>query len=393
MSKQDVYIVSELFYPETISTGYIMTEIAAEMAKTYNVKVICGPEYYEKKDKVEKVDSLPDIDIFRIKSNGYNKNKLLSRVFGNFLVSFKLFQLMKSEIPSDSKVLMVTNPIFLLLIASFYSKSKKWKINLLVHDVFPENLLLSNVLKSKNFIFKILEIFFNRSFKKMHSIIVLGRDMKAIFQNKVANKVQIHVIENWADTERISASILNEQSSKNLLFAGNLGRLQGIDSLLSALYKTRNEDYTFTFIGNGAFSATIDNFIKNNNLSHIEKLGWIERSKQNEFLANSTIGVVTLKKGMVGLGVPSKFYNLLAAGKPILYIGDLYSELYYVLKENNIGWFVESGSTEMICTTIMEIINTDFNTLRKMSLNARNLSVERYDKKIVLSRFVEIFKD
>jgi glycosyltransferase involved in cell wall biosynthesis len=217
--------------------------------------------------------------------------------------------------------------------------------------------------------------------------------MKAIFQNKVANKVQIHVIENWADTERISASILNEQSSKNLLFAGNLGRLQGIDSLLSALYKTRNEDYTFTFIGNGAFSATIDNFIKNNNLSHIEKLGWIERSKQNEFLANSTIGVVTLKKGMVGLGVPSKFYNLLAAGKPILYIGDLYSELYYVLKENNIGWFVESGSTEMICTTIMEIINTDFNTLRKMSLNARNLSVERYDKKIVLSRFVEIFKD
>lgn len=51
---------------------------------------------------------------------------------------------------------------------------------------------------------------------------------------------------------------------------------------------------------------------------------WVfqDRSQQNDFLNACDIGIVTLNDGMYGLGVPSKSYNIWAAGKPILYIGD-----------------------------------------------------------------------
>ena len=48
-TKKHIWLVSELFYPETISTGYIMTEIAKSLAKDYEVSVVCGPEFYEEK--------------------------------------------------------------------------------------------------------------------------------------------------------------------------------------------------------------------------------------------------------------------------------------------------------------------------------------------------------
>ena len=48
-SKNKIWIVSELFYPETISTAYIMTEIAKSLSTEYKVEIICGSIFYEKK--------------------------------------------------------------------------------------------------------------------------------------------------------------------------------------------------------------------------------------------------------------------------------------------------------------------------------------------------------
>ena len=91
------------------------------------------------------------------------------------------------------------------------------------------------------------------------------------------------------------------------------------------------------FIGSGAYQSKIDDFIAEGN-KNVEKYPWQSREKQNKILNNATIGVVSLAKGMYGLGVPSKFYNLIAAGKPIFYIGPRNSELHLVVKEFNIGF-------------------------------------------------------
>lgn len=393
-TKKHIWLVSELFYPETISTGYIMTEIATSLAKDYEVSVVCGPEFYEEKGEQVEVAPLPNVNIHRIQSKGYNKNSFISRIIGHLKVTYKMLRLMKKKIPKDTEVLMVTNPVLLLVLTSFAAKRRKWKINVLVHDVFPENLVISGFLKSnKSFAFGMLKRIFNKAFKKMDTLIVLGRDMKKLFEQKKDSKEGITIIENWADTENISPRPIPETGKRKLLFAGNMGRLQGLEILLEALKKTENDPYIFTFIGSGALENHIETFIQEQHTTHIEKHGWIPREEQDKFMADAAVGVVTLKKDMYGLGVPSKLYNLLAAGKPIFYIGDVDSEVHLVLKEHEIGWFAEAGNLEEIAATLTQIANADSSELKKRSENARALAENEYSKEIILNKFNKLFKD
>ena len=93
---------------------------------------------------------------------------------------------MLKKIPQNSEVFIVTNPAPLFLFSSFFIQKRNWKVNLLVHDVFPENLIVGGVLSSKSSpLFLLLEYIFKKAFLKMETIIVLGRDMKTIFERKI----------------------------------------------------------------------------------------------------------------------------------------------------------------------------------------------------------------
>ncbi len=390
MSKK-LWLVSELFYPETISTGYIMTEIAGYLAKQYDVHVICGPEFYEKKKTSITADPPKNVTIHRVKSNGYNKNSLVSRIIGHLTISLKMFIFMRKKIKNDEQVLLVTNPIFLTLLMGFISSKRNWKIKLYIHDVFPENLVISRILKSKkSIIYKVLASFFNRALKKMDKIVVCGRDMKEIFVEKTRSNNNIVVVENWSDNTNISVNKVKNDKT-NFLFAGNLGRLQGLEELFGAISKVKNQNCNFTFIGSGAMENFISNYIDENNIGNVELQGWLPREDQNIFLAKATVGLISLKAGMYGLGVPSKLYNLIAAGKPIFYIGDVDSEIHRVLCENKIGWFAESGNEEMIVNVIHEIINAHPSLLDEYSINARALAEGIYSKENILNKTANLF--
>jgi len=385
--KNDVWIVSELFYPETISTAYILTEIAKYLAEKNEVNVVTGPEYYEVKHQTSDFESLDNIRIYRVNSKGYNKNILFTRLIGHFFVSFKMLLLMLQRIPRNSQVVIVTNPALLFLMSSFFIKRKKWKIKLLVHDVFPENLVASGLLSSMSSpLYLLLQRIFNNAFLKMETIIVLGRDMKTVFERKIGLEKRIEIVENWADLDNIDI-VENKSNTKKFLYAGNLGRVQGIEILLNVIRKIKSQEFEFLFIGNGALDSYVKDYIEYNDLRNVKKVGWLPRIAQNEFLAESTIGVISLTEGMYGLGVPSKLYNLMAAGKPIFYIGDRNSEVHLIMQEHEIGWFAEANNQSMIQNVFLEIIACDQNSLTRYSVNARNLAENSYSRKIILNKW------
>jgi glycosyltransferase involved in cell wall biosynthesis len=368
-----------------------MTEIAKSLSEKNEVNVIAGPKYYDVKKQDSEYENLENIKISRVSSNGYNKNVLFTRFIGHFIVSFKMFLLMLKKIPRKSEVLIVTNPALLFLLSSFFIQKKNWKVKLLVHDVFPENLLTLGLLSSKSsLLFKLLQYVFKNAFLKMETIIVLGRDMKALFERKIGFEKRIEIVENWADLDNIKF-LKGKNKNKKFLFAGNIGRVQGIEILLKVINEIKNVDFEFLFIGNGALDSHIKKFIEENDLAHVKKTGWLPRTAQNEFLAQSTIGVISLKQGMYGLGVPSKLYNLLAAGKPIFYIGDKNSEIHLIMQEYKIGWFAEAKNHEMIKSTFLEIINCNQNIIEEYSQNSRKLSEKFYSKKIILNKINKLF--
>jgi glycosyltransferase involved in cell wall biosynthesis len=389
MFKKKIWIVSELFYPETISTGYIMTEIAKSLNQDCEVEVICGLSFYETKSNQINSDSL-GFKIHRVQNVKYNKNKIISRLIGNLRISWKMFVIMKNKIPSNSQILLVSNPIFLVWLISLIINSRKWKVKLLMHDVFPENLKsLENHSVSIKLAYPLLKKGFDIALSKMDTIISIGRDMNSLLINKVKHCSHV-IIENWADVTNVSYSYYNEPKFI-FLYAGNFGRVQGLDKLLEAISLVEMQEFKFLFIGSGASQNIIENFKKSQKKILVDILPWQPRESQDVFLSKATIGVVSLAAGMFGLGVPSKFYNLLASGKPIFYIGPIGSEIHLIMQQNRIGWFAESGNVAEIKKVIEEILVVRDEQLKLLSTNARHLAESQYSKKLILNKFKLLF--
>lgn len=398
MKSKRMWVISEFYYPIVTSTGYYMTEIAEFLAsKGIDVNVISTSSKY---NEIENYKFLPfethsNVKIKRILSREIDKNNFLKRIWRllklSILISFKIL----SNIKKDEDVLLVTNPAFLILFMPFLSKIKRFKYTLLVHDIFPENLVAIGKISKDSFINKILTRLYNWAYSKSESCIAIGRDMSRVIESKTGMH-SIELIPNWADVndvypipkDQTDFYINNDLSGFVFMFAGNLGQAQGLDNLLEAVNRIEISDIKFLFVGGGAKADDI----KKQSLLHTNIIykGFQDRSKQNDFLNACDIGIVTLSDGMYGLGVPSKSYNIMAAGKPILYVGEEDSEIALCIRENKIGWVVEPNNPQALCDMIISIYEQR-DELEQMGRNARLVAEKVYAKDIVLEKYYSYF--
>lgn len=371
--KQILWIVTELFPPDETSTSYIMGEIANAMVQKYKVRVICGPEIYDKRKKVDvnnkfKLDD--SIDIYRTEATDLDKNTMKGKVISFLLMSRRMIALVKKHVHRDDKVLMVTNPAPMVPLMASLKKKVGFELNILVHDVFPENTRPAGL---KLPLYGVFKHIFDRAYSKADQLIVLGRDMANVLDQKIKDSLKgnigpkITIIENWADIKNIKPQPFPE--GKIIIeYAGNIGRVQGLENVMDKL----PGDVEFHIYGTGAMEEKLKSRKQENVFFH----GPYFRSQQNTVLAACDIALVTLQEGMYGLGVPSKTYNILASGRPILFFGPKNSEIDLLVRENGIGYcdWPEQWDKE---------------TLIQMGEKARLLAETKYSESVILDKFLK----
>lgn len=390
------WIVSELFYPDEVSTAQILTDIALKKIENKQVSVICGPAGYEESYNTQSKKLDVRIKIYRIGLPNLNKNKISQRILRLVILTLKMSWQIIIKVKKEDDLLLTTNPTFLIIAVALIKKIKKFNLEILVHDVFPENLVPAGLIEKKSFKYKILSKFYNYSYQKADRLIVLGEDMKELMLKKTAPKqARIDIIPNWADNDisHIDDFNISEYVGINLKnkivfgFAGNLGRVQGVLEFVDLFAKVRNQNIVLILIGDGALRADLQKKIKNENLKNIYYLGAKPRSEQNLFLNACDIGLITLVKGMKGLGVPSKAYNLMAAGKPLFYIGDNNSEIDAYIKKYRCGWSFSWEKELDILYFLKNILSVDLQEVLEKGANSKMAVEQNYTKENVLNLF------
>lgn len=396
--KGKLWIITELYAPDQTSTAFVLKEISDYLVKSRKIEVICGPLNYQQVSNQNILNEINLAKVTRIRSLNLNKNNILLRTLRHIILSIQLSvkYLLKSK--KEDSVLIVTNPAPLLLLFALISKFSRRKINVLVHDVFPENTLPTKIIKNgKSLHYLILKKLFDAAYSQFDTLIVLGRDMRLKISDKIDSKnnkkPKIEIIENWADIEEIYplkssqfSTIKNGISNKFIfLFAGNLGRAQALEELFIIIQKVTNPLIHFVFLGDGALKDKLIYFKDLNKLNNVTIGSSFPRSEQCLNLNSCHAGIVSLSKGMMGLGVPSKSYNILASGKPILYFGDENSEISLLIKENNIGW--SYNSSESLLEFFNQIDESFFDLSNKLGLQARDLVEKQYSKIVILDKF------
>lgn len=395
MSKETLWIISELFPPDETSTAFILGEITNVMAKKYDVKVICGPEIYDKRKKTDpnnKFVLAPQISVTHVKGVNLDKNTFLGKTMRFAVISLQLYATAKKNIKGGDKVLLVTNPAPMVALISKLRKKRNFKLNILVHDVFPENTKPAG-LKLPSWSYHSLKNLFDKAYSRADQLIALGRDMKQILEQKVAkfeHQPKVTIIENWADLDIISPLELTPHPNKLIIeYAGNIGLVQGLQTLIEDIKTVNNDNIQFHLWGTGAEEHNLKDYTLAQNMTNVVFHGAYLRSKQNEVINNCDLALVTLSEGMFGLGVPSKTYNILAAGKAVLYIGEPTSEIGLLLNEKQIGYVFAPSDREGIKRFLKNLTLERRNEFNEMGRRARKVAETEYTKQIILNKFIK----
>lgn len=392
---KNIFIISELFYPNKTSTAYIMTEIANYLAnEDYNVNVICADIKYDNNFEENSKEDTSKLKIFRTVAPKGNKNSFIGKLRNSIQSSLSFGSNVVSKVKKNDKVFAVTNPFLLVLILSIIRVFKKFDYILLVHDVFPENGIPAGLLKKEKISFRILKSIYDWAYSKADKLIVLGRDMKVLVDDKINSMDKAVVVENWFDEDLNPNKTIDRNqyvgvdlTDKIVIgFAGNIGRVQNLHEFVKLFIKNNNPKLHLLIIGDGAVSNEITEFLNKNLYNNITYLGPKPRSEQSDFLNACDIGLITLAEGMYGLGVPSKTYNLLSLGKPVLYLGDAKSEVDLLVNEFNLGWSFQWNQEEKIIDFFNNLKEIDSD---KVS-NAKKIALEKYSSKIILKKIKDL---
>lgn len=369
-NKSRLFIVSEFVDGTQNSTGYYWSKIIYGLSQRFNeIYVICPKSSYLRNEKV------PDSATYvLVKDIVFNKKKLVTRLFGQAAQSLHFAKAIVMNVHRNDVIFSGTNPALLLFFMSMLKMIKGFKWMLLVHDVFPENLIAAKVIRKHSILYSFAKYLFDRVYSSADILIAIGRDMHVLLSKKTRQQNKIEYVPNWIDPKDVvplprdtSELICNLARDKRIVFQffGNLGRLQGIHNLLNAISLVKNEKAAFIFIGSGSEETLITNFIKTHPNKNIVQLSSVPLSKNNAVLSACDVAVVSLAEGMNGLGVPSKAYFSLAADKPLLVITDEGSELSQLIsEEKSIGWFCESGNPAKLAALMDNICDNNFSDIR-----------------------------
>ena len=303
LKKSKVFIVTEYIGFNHNSTAYYWAKIALHFNDLFDLCVICPDNSYTR-DFSEKYP----IKVNFVRDIGVDKNRFFSRVLGQisfaFLLNRKIFLLVKS----DQVVITGTNPIISVLFTAFLKQIKGFKWLVVCHDLFPDNLLPSGVMK-KGSLFKVVSKFFSFVYRAPDTIAPIGRDMAEKLVEKGVCRNKIHVVSNWADHTNIfpfpkeKSSIIEGLGWKdNIVFCffGNMGRTQGISELLDAIDSVRSSDARFLFIGDGSEQNKVRRFVDNEGKKNSYYYGRLDLDDNNLGLNSGDIAIVSLSKGMYG---------------------------------------------------------------------------------------------
>ncbi|MFP5206558.1 MAG: glycosyltransferase family 4 protein [Acidobacteriota bacterium] len=400
---QRVWIVSELYHPELTSTGYFLTGIAEGLAVDYDVSVLCGqPSYLARGTTAPRSEIRNGVHVRRCPATTLDKNKLVFKIVNLITITLSIFLSALFRFRAGDIVIAVTNPPLLPYAILLACRMRGARLVLLVHDVYPELLIRLNIVIARSAPVRLLDWASRWLYNGADRIVVLGRDMRELVVQKLRGaEDRVVIAANWGDTEanypceRAQSRLLTELNLKGCFVAqycGNIGRTHGIGDIVEAAkLMVSDPEFHFLVIGWGARKQWIIEQKQVHSLDNLTVVDPLEQSDLCDGLNACDVSIIAFSRGMSGISVPSRMYNVLAAGKPLLAVTDDDSEMAAVVTEEEIGWVIPPGRPSLLVNALREA-KADEKQLQSMGKRARQAAEAKYTRSHILKLYRDLIE-
>jgi colanic acid biosynthesis glycosyl transferase WcaI len=397
------------FPPDVNSTGILMSQVAQGLVKRgHEVSVITSFPHYEKfrvrdeyRGKWSQRTCEQGIDVTRVRvfANG-KKEKMNYRLLS--YLSFNAMAAVANLIRRNQyDVILCTNGSFFTGVAAYASggvKGTPFVYN--VQDLYPETPVAQGQLTSKRAVqvLSVIERFMYRRAK--HITVITPSFRENLIQFKGVSPTQVSVIPNFADTNFIRPlDKINPFSQRHTLtdkfvvsHAGNLGYVYDLGTLVQAAAKLRNEsDLLFLIVGDGVMRAQLEAQARDLNLENVRFMNFVPYADLPYLRAASDVQVALYRRGAARYSMPSKLYEIMASGRPVLASAEAGSDVANLVAETDCGICVEPQNVDALVTALLEL-KRDPARRAEMSARGRAAAEERFSLETVVNQYDALLK-
>jgi glycosyltransferase involved in cell wall biosynthesis len=389
---KELVLLCEHFYPEMISTGMHMTELAARLTElgwqitVYTAKPSWGTDDGDHQ-LVPREIVHEGIKILRVPTIGSQRGGLVSKAIAALTFVISVSGAMWRRRADNAGLVITTNPPFIGVLGWLFSRLYGRPYLIIVYDVFPEFAISLGVLPQDSWIAKVWRRATRLILSGAAVIVVIGRDMQELIERKIPARLhdRIVLIPNWSDERRVHPMPAAENPFRRehdldgrfvVQYAGRLGEKHNIEPLIDAARLLQGTDALFQFVGEGAKKAKLQALAAQQGLQNVQFLPYQPMEGLSGMLSAADLAVVCLETGHTGISVPSKAYGVIASGTPIMGILDPNSEIGLMIKETGCGVVLEPDG-EKIAATIRGLMS-DPDTRAAMAQAGRTVFLERY---------------
>jgi colanic acid biosynthesis glycosyl transferase WcaI len=379
-----ILLLNQFFWPDSAPTGQLLADVTRLIdPKLHIVTVLCGAPGYGVTDTA----SPPRVKIVRLGSASFSRTTMLRIIsYASFFAA--AFSRGIRE-PKPDIVLTLTTPPLISLLGTLLKRLRGSRHFIWEMDLYPDIAVDLNVLGARSLVARLIGALADFSRKRADGIIALGEDMKARLIARGVAPNKIFVAENWADGCEIVPSPLRE-GPMVVNYSGTFGLAHEEYTITEAIRQLRDDKrFRFVFVGGGARRKSLEGFCHSQEISSVEFQPYAKRLDLSNSLARGHIGLVTQIPETLGAVVPSKVYGIMAAGRPVLYIGPESATPARIIQEHECGWRIDPGDvTGLVC--LLRRLEQNRDLLRKAGLKARTSFEKHYDKPIAVARLLSI---
>ncbi len=317
----------------------------------------------------------------------YDRSSVGSRLWTWLLFTIvAAWRLLRSD--RNIPVFVVTNPPLMPLAAWLLHRVQGRRYGLLEWDIYPQILEATGTIGRRNLLGRVWKAWHSRALRDADLVVAIGERMAQVLCEMSGEPgLEVATIPNWVDTDRIhpiereeNLFVQSEGLPDGLLvvYSGNLGATHAIETIVQVAEVLRDvEEILFLIIGEGAKRSVVAEAIEAGRVPNLRLLPRMPESLFPCALAAAQIGIVTLAEGHEDLSMPSKTYDLMAAGAAILGISEPPNDLAATIERHGCGAVFAPGSPAAIAAWILDMA-ADADELEGMRRASRQAAMEHY---------------
>jgi glycosyltransferase involved in cell wall biosynthesis len=392
-----ILLLNQYYPPDTSATAKMAALVAETLAKKHQVTVAAGRPSYDPDEyypfEFLRSDKRNNVTVERVGSTAYPRHEMKRRV-SNYL-SYLALAVPRALAIRPDVVLAMTDPPVAGIAGAFVARMSNRPFVYNIRDMYPDMAVGGDIVRGSSLVERWEQIH-RRALREAARVIVLGDDMRDRILAKGVSQERIVVVrdgavptEPIADTTHPAVAEVRCGFAFVALHAGNLGFYGAWSTLLKAAEILHNENTGLVFVGDGANRAAMQSSI--NGSKNVRFLPFRPAAEIGFVMAAGDLHIITVKRGLEGVVVPSKLYSTLAAGRPVLVVAPEECDAARIVRESGCGVVADPDDPQAVAAAIRELRN-DPARLAQMGRRARE-TAGKYVRVNELEKFSVILEE